>query len=103
MYSFLLSETIFVQAKRDTVAFYDLPGSLNNMLPVRPSCFNQIFLDNSGGRAYIVTSARVVRGMVQGKNQGKKLGIVRGGGDNTQPLAERKRINHTKCSTGNLP
>ena len=56
---------IFFQAKRDNVAFYDLPGTLNNVRPVRPSCFDQVFLDNCGRRTYNVRGERVVGRMVQ--------------------------------------
>ena len=53
------------QAKRDTVAFYVLPCSLSNVMPVRPSCFDQVFLGNCGRRTYIVRGARIVSRMVQ--------------------------------------
>ena len=51
---------IFSRQKGDCVHLSDLAGQLNNVLPVRPSCFNQTFLDSSGRRTYIVTTEEVV-------------------------------------------
>ena len=50
----------FSMQKGDCVHLSDLTCQLNNVLPVRPSCFNQTFLDSSGRRTYIVTTEEVV-------------------------------------------
>ena len=83
------------------VAF--IGSNLNYMLPVRPSCFNQVFLDSSGRRTYDVTSARIMGRMVQGEYKCKELCIVWRGGDNAQSFTIGKRIFNSKSRTGNLP
>ena len=50
------------------------------MLPVRPSCFNQIFLDSSGRRTYNVIFKGIAGGVLKREHKGKKLCIVRGRG-----------------------
>ena len=76
-----MRKTIYFYRQRgDCVQFYDLPGSLNNVLPVRPSCFNQVFLDSSGRRTYDVTFKGIMGGVVKREHKGKELCIVRGRG-----------------------
>ena len=50
----------FSRQKGDCAHLSGLTYQLNNVLPVRPSCFNQAFLDSSGRRTYIVTTEEVV-------------------------------------------